>query len=43
MKIKDQALAPKTEILEFAHSVDLDEMAHMESPHLYLHCLPSGL
>ena len=24
---------------EFANSVDLDEVAHNEPPHLYLHCL----
>ena len=26
---------------EFANSVDLDEVAHHEPPHLDLHCLPS--
>ena len=25
---------------EFANSVDLDEVAHNEPPHLELHCLP---
>ena len=30
-------------IAEFAHSVDLDEVAHNEPPHLDLHCLPSSL
>ena len=28
-------------IAEFANSVDLDEVAHIEPPHLDLHCLPS--
>ena len=28
---------------EFANSVDPEEMAHNELPHLDLHCLPSGL
>ena len=28
---------------EFANSVDLDEVAHNEPPHLDLHCLPSSL
>ena len=30
-------------IVEFANSVDPDEVAHDEPPHLYLHCLPCGL
>ena len=34
---------PETKIAEFADSVDLDEMAHHEPPHLDLHCLPSSL
>ena len=34
---------PATKIAEFANSVDLDEVAHNEPPHLDLHCLPSGL
>ena len=28
---------------EFAISVDLDEVAHKEPPHLDLHCLPTSL
>ena len=32
-----------TKIAEFANSVDLDEVAHNEPPHLDLHCLPSSL
>ena len=28
---------------EFAYSVDTDEVAHHEPPHLNLHCLPSNL
>ena len=31
------------EIVEFANSVDSDEVAHNESPQLDLHCLPSSL
>ena len=34
---------PVTKIAEFANSVDLDEVAHDEPPHLDLHCLPSSL
>ena len=34
---------PETQIAEFANSVDLDEEAHNEPPHLDLHCLPSSL
>ena len=30
-------------IAEFANSVDLDEVAHNEPPHLDLHCLPCCL
>ena len=33
----------QTKIAEFANSVDLDEVAHHEPPHLDLHCLPSSL
>ena len=29
--------------VEFANSIDLDEVAHDEPPHLDLHCLPSSL
>ena len=34
---------PETKIAEFANSVDLDEVAHNEPPHLDLHCLPTSL
>ena len=34
---------PETKIAEFANSVDLDEVAHYEPPHVDLHCLPSCL
>ena len=37
------ALNSRDEIAEFANSVDLDEVAHNEPPHLNLHCLPSSL
>ena len=33
----------ETKIAEFANSIDLDEVAHHEPPHLELHCLPSSL
>ena len=29
--------------LHFANSIDLDEVAHDEPPHIDLHCLPSSL
>ena len=29
--------APKTKILDFAHSIDPDEVAHHEPPHLDVH------
>ena len=32
---------PETKIAEFANSLDLDEVAHNEPPHLDLHCFPS--
>ena len=31
---------PVTKTAEFANSVDLDEVAHNEPPHVDLHCLP---
>ena len=34
---------PETKVAEFANSVDLDEVAHHEPPHLDLYCLPSSL
>ena len=34
---------PETKIAEFANSVDLDEVAHNEPPHLDLHWLPPSL
>ena len=37
------ALRAQTKLAEFANSVDLDEVAHNEPPHLDLHCLPSSL
>ena len=33
----------KTKTVEFANSVDPDEVAHNEPPHLTLHYLPTGL
>ena len=38
-----KTLSTKTKIAEFANSINLDEMAHNESPHLDLHCLSSSL
>ena len=37
------SLTTSDEIAEFANSVDLDEVAQHEPPHLDLHCLPSSL
>ena len=34
---------PETQIAKFANSVDLNEVAHHEPPHLDLHCLSSSL
>ena len=36
-------LVPETKVAQFANSVDLDEVAHNEPPHLNLHCLSSCL
>ena len=36
-------LSTRDENTEFANSIDLDEVAHNEPPHLDLHCLPSSL
>ena len=33
----------KMKIAKFTNSVDLDEVAHNEPPHLDLYCLPSSL
>ena len=37
------SLPTSDEIAEFVNSVDLDEVAHNEPPHLDRHCLPSSL
>ena len=34
---------PEMKVAKFATSIDLDEVAHNEPPHLDLHCLPSSL
>ena len=36
-------LLPEMKIAKFANSIDLDEVAHYEPPHLDLHCLHSSL
>ena len=36
-------LNSETKIAEFAKSLVLDEVAHIEPPHLVQHCLPSSL
>ena len=36
---QSMTVIPETEIAELANSVDLDEVAHNEPPHLDLHCL----
>ena len=44
--VKDLTLKlhlPERKIAEFADSIDLDEVAHDEPPHLDLHYLPSSL
>ena len=33
----------ETKIAEFANSVDFDDVAHNEPPHLVLHCMSSSL
>ena len=35
--------SPRMEVVEFANSIDPDEVAHNEPPHLGLNCLPSNL
>ena len=43
-RVKELTLSlPETKIAEFANSMDLDEVAQNEPPHLDLHCLPSSL
>ena len=34
---------PEKEIVEYSNSVDPDQAAHYELPHLDLSCFPSGL
>ena len=34
---------PEMKEAGFVNSIDLDEVAHNEPPHLDLHCLPSNL
>ena len=36
-------LSTRNKIVEYANSVDLDEVAHDEPPHLEPHCLPCSL
>ena len=36
------SLSTRDENSEFANSIDLDEVAHNELPHLDLPCLPSS-
>ena len=36
-------LVPEMKIAEFSNSIDPDEVAHKEPPHLDLQCLPSSL
>ena len=42
-KIQSALKAPEMKIVEFANSVESDEAAQNELPHLDLHCLPSDL
>ena len=39
----DSYLPPKIKTAAFARSVEPDEAAHVEPPHLDLHCLPFSL
>ena len=41
--LSGQCTVPETKIAELANSVDLDEVAHNEPPHLELYCLGSNL
>ena len=43
MNLVEAHKVPKIKITEFANSVDPDEVAHNEQPHLDLHYLSSGL
>ena len=36
-------LLSEMKIAEFANSIDLNEVAHNEPPHLDIHCLSSSL
>ena len=38
-----RSLVPDTKLAEFANSLDLNEVAHNEPPHLDLHSLPANL
>ena len=42
-RIRFKSFIPQTIIVETANSVEQDEVAHNESPHLDLHYLPSCL
>ena len=44
LKVKHhiQVFKYQMQIAESANSVDLDQVAHKEPPHLDLHCLPSS-
>ena len=35
--------ASEMKIVDFTNIIDQDEVAHIEPPHLDLHCLPSSL
>ena len=41
--LPDRVSNPEMKIVEFANSVDPDEVAHNEPPHLDLYCFPSIL
>ena len=42
-KFEERMRIPETKITEFANSIDPDEVAHHDPPHLDLCCLPSSL
>ena len=43
MVIYPNTKSTKNKVLEFANSIDQDEAAHNELPHLYLYCLHCSL
>ena len=42
-ELMNSTLKIRSKVTEFANSIDPDEVAHNEPPHLDLDCLPSNL